>query len=101
MSKHTPAPWFHDDDGDDRTMYVYVFDRTPAAPIARVDIRHIYSGIHDGRANASLIAAAPDLLEALQAYDAWADKVLCTDDELKRIREQMRAAIAKATGEQQ
>ena len=45
-----------------------------------------------------LIAAAPELLEALEAYDAWTDKTFCTEPELKAIRNQIRAAINKATG---
>ena len=47
-------------------------------------------------ANAHLMAAAPCLLAALQAYDRWADAVVCRDPELAAIRQQMRAAIAKA-----
>jgi len=40
-----------------------------------------------------------ELLAALKAYDAWTDKTFCTDPELKAIRNQIRAAIAKATVE--
>lgn len=43
-----------------------------------------------------LRAVNAELLEALEAYDAWADKTICTDVDLKKIREQMRAAIASA-----
>lgn len=43
------------------------------------------------------IEAAPDLLEALLLYEAWADKTTCRDAELAAIRKRMRAAIAKAT----
>jgi hypothetical protein len=38
------------------------------------------------------------LLEACKAYDRWADKTLCYDRELRPIRAQIRAAIAKAEG---
>ena len=51
-------------------------------------------------ANARLIAAAPEMLDALKAYEAWADKTICKDVELSGIRKQIRAAIARATGEQ-
>ena len=44
----------------------------------------------------SLRAVNAELLEALEAYEAWADKTICTDVDLKRIREQIRAAIASA-----
>jgi hypothetical protein len=43
-------------------------------------------------------AKRDELLAALKAYDAWADKTICKDPELKAIRDQMRAAIAKAEG---
>lgn len=49
-------------------------------------------------ADARLIAAAPELLNACRAYDEWADKTYCNDPGLHAIREAMRAAIAKATG---
>ena len=35
------------------------------------------------------------LLEACKAYDKWADKTHCYDRELRPIRAQIRAAIAK------
>jgi hypothetical protein len=36
------------------------------------------------------------LLDACKAYDQWADKTFCYDRELRPIRAQIRAAIAKA-----
>lgn len=48
----------------------------------------------------TLYDAAPDMLAALQSYEAWADKTICKDVELSGIRKQIRAAIARATGEQ-
>jgi hypothetical protein len=39
-----------------------------------------------------------ELLEALKAYEAWADPTICRDAELRAIRIQIRAAIAKAEG---
>ncbi len=38
------------------------------------------------------------LLKALKAYEAWADPTICRDAELRAIRIQIRAAIAKAEG---
>ena len=37
-----------------------------------------------------------ELFEALKAYEAWADPTICRDAELRAIRIQIRAAIAKA-----
>lgn len=60
---------------------------------------------HNAEANAALIAAAPDMLEALKALDtAWADSFPGgpeTVEYAQRAREiwaQIRAAIAKAEG---
>lgn len=53
-------------------------------------------------ANARLIAAAPDLLEALQDVDAlWMHhSVAHSDGKISPLHEKVIAAIAKATGEQ-
>lgn len=49
-------------------------------------------------ADMALIAAAPDMLAALKAYAAWAHPVECSAPDLRLIRDQIRAAIAKAEG---
>jgi hypothetical protein len=49
--------------------------------------------------NRRLIAAAPELLEALEAVKQW-DGVSGLDDEWPLVMEGVKAAIAKATGEQ-
>lgn len=105
-AKHTPGPWAMDDRqaGD---CYAYVLPESGGilSKICRVDI----SGDSYGQsiADARLIAAAPDLLEALQALFA---NMLAQDlaNEAKRPTEgefiacmvAANAAIAKATGGQ-
>lgn len=90
-TKHTPRPWILNDDEN-------TIRREDGVIIAAVyDLREDYDGEQE-EANASLIAAAPDLLAALEEVsnararqshefdiDAWYAKV--------------RAAIAKAKGE--
>ena len=83
-AKHTPGPW-------------KATEKTVTAPETEdrlgLDVR-IYGGNgKDNRANARLIAAAPDLLEALQAFVKYADDVSDDSPELDRAR----AAITKAT----
>ncbi len=95
LQEHTPGPWrmraaikpdeFEIRDAQSSGGY---------APIAKVkgDKR---STIEQAAANARLIAAAPELLEALMTFPqslAW------TDDELWDWSNKTRAAIAKATG---
>lgn len=84
-AKHTPGPWC----AVEGTVFKDYGDK--AYPVASVE-----GWGEDTDHNARLIAAAPTMYEALQAYDAWADKTPPADKELKALREQMRAAIAKA-----
>lgn len=113
MSKvsHTPGPWgFHEmggeegratDCGDFRALTVSIGQGKML--IAKVDAYNFLGNANKGypcvsdfdecRANARLMAAAPELLEALQD--------LCSFDLLTQEKwDKARAAIAKATGEQ-
>ena len=103
MSKHTPGPWLM----RESATHVTVTN-------ARGDaVFHDDKRIPGVMANARLIAAAPDLLEALQWYEAKAVQMgrAAIDQDSKLLLElmkeiaveygaQARAAIAKATGEQ-
>ena len=99
MSKHTPGPWIGAGPsfGDPLPRYTteIVTEREDedgaATSICELPFHH-----HDdeNEANARLIAAAPDLLEALQ--DMVSDHASLSDATLAFAR----AAIAKATGEQ-
>jgi hypothetical protein len=61
------------------------------------------TGIKAGRANASLIAAAPDLLAAMKRIEPHLEAIVCYastcgEHEPNDIAREFRAAIAKATG---
>ena len=87
-TKHTPGPWTID--GKNIKHYT----DNGFTKVARVGD---YMAARNDEANARLIAAAPELLEAAIAY-VQADK----DGNNTRSRiamKQLRAAIAKATGE--
>ncbi|CAB4156064.1 hypothetical protein UFOVP673_37 [uncultured Caudovirales phage] len=111
MSKHTPGPWsiFTDDKhkhnaGIEAENFSIVtigyFDETPG-----IDDSGVKGNTEEeALANAHLIAAAPDLLEALEKCAAvigapqeghWA-----TDDEVNDAYDSAVAAINKAKGEQ-
>lgn len=94
MSKHTPGPWLVD------CGYIYAACQmdengmTRQRPLAEVTgdqdhEDHYYE-------NCRLIAAAPDLLEALELADC-----LLSGANMNRavVERKVRAAIAKATGE--
>jgi hypothetical protein len=84
-TQHTPGPWKTNGDP-------YVSTADGRRSIAFCDS---HQQAHEDRANARLIAAAPDLLDALL-------RVLrdVASDGLDGWEDQARAAIAKATGEQ-
>lgn len=122
MNKHTPAPWvaiypsdrcFHN--GTDITTYEVMTEKT-RGELRDEGFKHYKSDPHrvdnitivsfhywrdmldeEAKANADLIAAAPDLLSALQYIEGLA----MADDfrDMSTILSMARYAIAKATGE--
>ena len=91
MSKHTPGPWsFYDDSNDGKT------NRIEIVAVGKTVARIYHSVPAEDLPNARLIAAAPDLLEALKdMLDGHEDA--CTGYG-EGAAEKARAAIAKATG---
>lgn len=102
-TKHTPGPWKIAGETADKQSFVYALNESGT--------NQFWFDIQPGRtddnqrtsdaelaANARLIAAAPELLEALCEATAWlhAHKhTLCAQS----ICDQVDAAIAKATGQ--
>ena len=83
-SKHTPGPW-----GVTRLQGVeYVTIDGGRVSVARV------SALKTGEANARLIAAAPELLAALELA-----LIAIDEDAAPKVAGMARAAIAKARGE--
>ena len=96
MSKHTPGPWaIYVNAPSDVVIRKMSKDGYELCAIARVS---------SGYANAHLIAAAPELLEALRGMLALDEehhqRGHCDDDVCAEVRK-ARAAIAKATGEEE
>ena len=102
-SKHTPGPWHV---GGIADSIVYAAD---GFAVANANVYHNSHGPHETGANARLIAAAPDMLAALEAIEArisgiWDNPALVafgplstnTDADCLAIA---RAAIAKAKGD--
>lgn len=92
---HTPGPWkFYDDSNDGKT------NRIEIVAIGKTVARIYHSVPEEDLPNARLIAAAPELLEAL-AY-ALKDMEQVQEVACNRLSISIglaRAAIAKATGE--
>lgn len=101
MAGHTPGPWALGRASDARPHCVYGpvswrYDGSSVGLIVEVK-HHGFSDPHaapEQEANARLIAAAPELLEALLALRDG-PMIECVDD--NRVQGMIRAAIAKAT----
>ena len=100
MSKHTPGPWRYKLDGgqDSDTRHAVLADSTGLWVAATyrsgtsAKNHRSQEAEAEAKANARLIAAAPELLEALQE--------LCDTLGECGMTEKARAVIAEATGEQ-
>lgn len=103
--KYTPAPWINQgEDSESGIPFIQIetnFRGEKTMFIARVEASHETTGFKyeisdEDRANADLIAAAPDLLEACEALLAvdsyWWQQANGADDLI-------RAAVKKAKGE--
>lgn len=91
MSKHTPGPWLIAEDG---FITVRIGNNYPE--VAKVFDAPFDD--HEVPANARLIAAAPDLLEACRAMLDCCYDMDRNDETLAAVKATMKA-IAKATGE--
>ena len=95
MTKHTPGPWnFYDDSNDGKT------NRIEIVAVGKTVARIYHSVPAEDLPNARLIAAAPDLLNALKRILDEPNNTMSDGKALKEIIRIARAAIAKATGEQ-
>jgi hypothetical protein len=97
-AEYTPGPWVvYDDSNNGKT------NRIEIAALGKTVARIYHSVPEEDLPNARLIAAAPDLLEALQDFLNWSNSVYYGEDtrrELVMAKNKARAAIAKATGGQ-
>jgi hypothetical protein len=91
--EHTPAPWA-------TTRYSNDFGVYPENEQRRgQDVALVRGDDSEAEANARLIAAAPDLLEACQWAMGFLTGVKCDNEEQRRgLFDKLSAAIAKAEG---
>lgn len=98
-NEHTPGPWKFGHLGTEAFWIGPDYNQTP---VAHVDHDMEYAR-DNSRANARLIAAAPELLEALEGLLVFAEdaetKALVGDEGCLWPCEEARAAIAKARGD--
>ena len=99
-AKHTPGQWWVGGiDSDEVHCRIFAKEMGCNAHIKLVDAPSVGGLIPDEqlKANARLIAAAPDLLEALKACDE-AMSYMSEYDIPITLRDMVKAAIAKAIG---
>lgn len=99
MAQHTPGPWeSHYQFSPERKVLQVQARQYP--PVARV---YAHSGQAVAEANANLMAAAPDLLAALEGLRSMSSVDLDAEPKVqrlqhKRLQDAADAAIAKAKG---
>lgn len=109
--KHTPGPWktVRREVLEDGSVYPAHIVGGPedhqvctleAPVIAELAVKEPEWGWGIRDANARLLTAAPDLLEALQSLDSLRGAFAPSDSEIKAAWDKATAAIAKATGAQ-
>jgi hypothetical protein len=91
-TQHTPGPWRYQ---DVRSQKEHVYFRIEAKDGA---VGFAYKHNNDEEANARLIAAAPDLLAALEGLLAGSERHIF-HTECQKERDAASAAIARAKGE--
>jgi len=100
MTKHTPAPWRYEQykDFTDREGGQIGISANTWGNLCIV-YQHCCKDPQEGMANARLIAAAPDLLEACKRVKSIFDAMFgdCVDDKEGNL-EFIKQAIAKAEG---
>ena len=102
-TQHTPGPWVTGGCGDDgwrmilgpKTRFYHAFGEAYTTGIAHISVSDCEA---EDLANARLIAAAPELLAALQELFATASIRATTAESSIAAIDAARAAIAKATG---
>ena len=97
MSKHRPGPWAFFDQHPEKVVY-HIRDKNHLHEIAT--IYRYESNPCDTLADARLIAAAPELLEAVDALVDFVKLIGSGGDPIQiELLNLARAAIAKAKGE--
>ena len=94
LNSHTPGPW----EINNHKVTTRIFTLNSDDGSADVcDINRVFVKYGRAYANAKLIAAAPEMLEALikvQSFGCRVDELECKKDVIKAVKE----AIEKATG---
>lgn len=99
-TKHTPGPWFVGEQmpAPSKSIHAFIGIGNGACHVGLASITPL-TGFCEAEANARLIAAAPELLEACKEVVFLIEGIAGLDDQQIQAINQARAAIAKAEGE--
>lgn len=91
LVQHTPGPW---------DVWPSIYEGMGAAVVRNIETLETIAEVRD-YANARLIAAAPELLEALKTAQLYVANVVEAEGALfnRRHLDSVNSAISKATGE--
>jgi hypothetical protein len=99
--KHTPGPWFYEE--DDYMWQLFGGNGIMPLQLLKAPKRDTpYAEYWPNEADANIIVAAPDMLEALRDVLKWVrtwDKPLMHDMMTTGTYDKVQKAIAKATGD--
>jgi len=96
--KHTPGPWTVDNE-DGRTIYSAIGSEIAVTSLRPKEVMDDGSLLNRKVYNAKLIAAAPDMLDALITAKDAIDDLMDIADGYDKDLEKVLAAIKKATSE--
>lgn len=97
MSKHTPGPWYLDEvSADDWQVNSDLHDHCLFQITPTIGVQSL---TEEDKANAQLIAAAPDMLEALQSLIVCDFGANGWTETAEQAAIKARTAVLKATGE--
>ncbi len=104
-AKHTPGPWQYLEGENDLPVIRAQKSRDKGYGVTVASVAVSPFPAAERKANARLIAAAPELLEAAQSLIAYLDREAQGEQSAQDIARQsladlLRAAIAKATGQE-
>lgn len=100
MSAHTPGPWKKRKGFDPDTLEIFAPNPALKKPFYPTELAVVRSEDEEGKANARLIVAAPELPDLLQTmpHPEYRTGITHLTNEWREWDAKRRSAIAKATG---
>jgi hypothetical protein len=98
MSRHTPGPWTFDGENECNQGFDVALPDGGVSATAYYDVDRDADSVRQAEANARLIAAAPEMYEALKVVAEWEGDKAPPLAMVRQWAADARAAVAKAEG---